>query len=40
MKLKVKIALIFIFVTLLVGCTTPEQRAVPEEQEVIRPQHM
>jgi hypothetical protein len=40
MKPKVKISLIFIFVIFLLGCTTPQQKAVPEAQEVSRPQSM
>ena len=38
MKHKVKIALIFIFATLLAGCTTPEQRAEQDRQEQYRAQ--
>jgi hypothetical protein len=36
----VKIALASIFATLLAACTAPTQRAVPEAQEALRPQHM
>ena len=38
MKHTVKIALVFIFATLLAGCTTPEQRAEKDRQKEYREQ--
>ena len=38
MKYKVKITLVFIFATLLAGCTTPEQRAEKDRQAQYRAQ--